>query len=199
MPATVPPTLLLDVMGTVVYDPFFEEVPRFLGMDLAELLKVKHPTAWVRFERDEIDEDTLLRDFFRDGRPFDGRGLKRAMAEAYRFLDGMEELLEELRAAGVPMHALSNYPRWYELIETRLRLSRFMTWRFVSCHTGVRKPDPDAYLGATRTLGCPPQACLFVDDRAANVEGAEAVGMPAVRFQTARGLREVLVRRGVLR
>ena len=29
--------LLLDVMGTLVYDPFYVEVPRFFGLELAEL------------------------------------------------------------------------------------------------------------------------------------------------------------------
>ncbi len=51
----------------------------------------------------------------------------------YRFLDGMETLLTRLHAAGYEMHALSNYPVWYQIIEEKLRLSRFMDWTFVSC------------------------------------------------------------------
>ena len=30
------PVLLLDVMGTLVYDPFYEEIPRFFGMSFQE-------------------------------------------------------------------------------------------------------------------------------------------------------------------
>jgi len=49
-------------------------------------------------------------------------------------------LLHELYAGGVPLHALSNYPRWYQLIEDRLELSRYLRWSFVSCLIGMRKP-----------------------------------------------------------
>ena len=38
--------------------------------------------------------------------------LTACQAECYRFLDGMEALLERLAARGVRMHAFSNYPAW---------------------------------------------------------------------------------------
>src|SRR5690606_26387034 len=84
-----PSVLLLDVMGTLVHDPFYVEIPRFFGMSLRELLAVKHPHAWVEFELDAIDEPTLLARFFADGRPVDGEGLRAAVRRAYRFLPGI--------------------------------------------------------------------------------------------------------------
>ena len=83
-------TLLFDVMGTLVYDPFFVEVPAFFGMTLEELLVAKHPTAWMDFETGTIEEGSLLARFFRDGRSFDHEGLKRCLSSAYRFIDGMD-------------------------------------------------------------------------------------------------------------
>jgi FMN hydrolase / 5-amino-6-(5-phospho-D-ribitylamino)uracil phosphatase len=196
MPA--PRVLLLDVMGTLVYDPFFVEVPRFFGVGLPELVQTKHPRAWVDFELDAIDERTLLARFFADGRAVDGEGLKAAMRAAYRLLPGVEPLLDELRERGVPMHALSNYPRWYALIEEELRLSSWLRWSFVSCNTGLRKPDPAAYLHASQTLGVEPAACLLVDDREDNCAAARDQGMDAVRFSDAGALRRALVERGLL-
>lgn len=190
--------LLLDVMDTLVYDPFHAEVPALFGMTLPELLAAKTPEAWPAFERGEWDEDRLAREYFRDGRRLDVAAMKRTLAAAYRFLPGVEALLEALRRAGVPMVALSNYPAWYRLVEERLRLSRFLSWERVSCATGVRKPDPEAYLGAARALGRRPDECLFVDDRTRNVAAAEAVGMPALLFVDAAGLRAALVERGIL-
>jgi HAD superfamily hydrolase (TIGR01509 family) len=190
--------LLLDVMGTLVHDPFYEVMPAFLGMTFDELLAVKHPTAWRDFELGCIDEPTLFARFFRDGRAFDGAGLKRATVRAYRFLAGIEELLGDLRGAGVEMHALSNYSEWWREIEARLGLSRYLAWSFVSCDTGVRKPDPEAYLLPARTLGRAPAECSFVDDREQNVAAARAVGMDGVHFAGARGLRLALRARGFL-
>jgi len=31
------------------------------------------------------------------------------------------------------VHALSNYPCWYHIIEEKLQLSRFLSWTFISC------------------------------------------------------------------
>ena len=193
------PVLLFDVMGTLVYEPFYVEVPAFFGMGLEELLEAKHPTAWAEFETGHTDEATLLATFFKDGRKFDHEKLKSCMMKAYRWLDGMEALLTELREAGFSIQALSNYPVWYRLIEMRLELSRYIQWSFVSCITGVRKPDPEAYLGAVRALGVDPGDCIFVDDQERNCRTARSVGIDAILFQNAESLRAEFVARDLLR
>lgn len=197
-PAAEPLVLLLDVMDTLVHDPYHREQPAFFGLDLEQLRALKHPTAWIEFERGAITEEEYLRRFFRDGRSFDHHGFRRHLAASYRWIEGMEELLAELAEGGLELHALSNYPVWYRLVEERLRLSRYLAWSFVSCRTGVRKPEPAAYLGAARALGRYPAQCLVVDDRPANVEGARRSGMPAILFEGAGSLREELGRIGLL-
>lgn len=193
-----PRVLLLDVMDTLVHDPFHAEIPRFFGLTLRELLPLLQPGSWVEFELDRLAEDEFLARFFADGRAVDREGLRAAVRAGYRLLPGIEPLLGELRERGVPMHALSNYPCWYVLVEDAVRLSRWVEWSFVSCRTGHRKPDPAAYVHAFRTLGVEPSACLFVDDREVNCTAAREQGMDAVRFTDAEALREALVQRGVL-
>jgi HAD superfamily hydrolase (TIGR01509 family) len=185
-------------MDTLVHDPFYVEVLEFFGMGLEPLFAIKSKQAWFEFECGRLDELALVDQYFANGRKLDLTGLRECMLAAYRFLPGVEPLLAELRDAGVQMHALSNYPVWFELIEQRLALSRFVEWSFVSCRTGVRKPDSTAYLGAAQQLRRPPHECLFVDDRASNCVAAEAIGMPAVQFTDAAALREALRERGVL-
>ena len=51
----------------------------------------------------------------------------------------------------------------------------------VSGATGLRKPDPAAFLDVVRRLGVAPQECVYVDDLALNVRAAAAVGMTGVR------------------
>lgn len=195
MPAR--PVLLLDVMDTLVHDPFYTEVLEFFAMDLDSLFAIKSKQAWKQFECGELDEAALVHRYFEDGRRLDLDGLRATMRRAYRFLPGIEALLAALREAEVEMHALSNYPVWWRMIEAELELSRFLSWGFVSCETGVRKPDPRAYLGAAEALGRAPSACLFVDDREKNCRGAEAVGMPAVCFENAEQLGAELRARGL--
>ena len=192
MSPPAPPILLLDVMGTLVRDPFYEDVPRALGMSLRQLIKAKDPDAWPTFECGTIDEEELYARFFADRRQVDGPRLKEALRAGYQWLPGIPDLLARLYDRGVSMHALSNYPVWYRMIEEKLHVSRWVTWSFVSCRTAERKPDPQAYLGAARALGRSPSSLLFVDDREENCQGARAVGMPAIRFEDAPSLTTAL-------
>ena len=192
------PILLLDVMGTLVYDPFDHEVPAFFGMTQKELLSQVKPGTWEAFERGEIDEATLEREYFADGRSYDHGALLAAMRGAYRWLPGMENLARDLRAAGHHLHTLSNYPEWWQTIEEVVGLSALVPWTFVSCRMGVRKPDAAIYRQAAAELGVDPARCLFVDDREVNCAGAREVGMGAVRFEGAEALRQHFGELGLL-
>jgi HAD superfamily hydrolase (TIGR01509 family) len=196
MPARV---ILWDIMDTLVHDPFFTHMPGFFGHRFEELVPRLRKGTWVDFELGVLDEPEFYARFFQDGSPIDGPGLKQCMSQAYRFIDGMETLLGELKQRGVPMHALSNYPIWYQLVEQSLGLSRYLELSFISCHTGFRKPAPEAFLGACQRLGEPPEACLLVDDRATNCAAARALGMSAFQFNgDIAALREALSSTGLL-
>ncbi|MCA9248114.1 MAG: HAD family phosphatase [Planctomycetales bacterium] len=186
------PVLLFDVMETLVTEPFYEAMPNFFGMTLEELLAVKHPTSWREFETGSLTEEQFIGRFFADGRFVDRDALRRCMYDAYEWIDDMQALLGELCAGGYAIHALSNYPSWYEMIEAKLQLSRYLEWTFVSCLTGVRKPDVRAYRRAAESLGVSVGECLFVDDRTVNVEAAQAAGMDAIVMTDARQLRSEL-------
>ncbi|KAG2424013.1 hypothetical protein HXX76_014838 [Chlamydomonas incerta] len=194
------PVLLFDIMDTVVYDPFFKEMPVFFNMSFKELLAAKHPTAWVEFECGEISEEQLLAKFFADGRTVDGEALKQMMVSTYRYLDGMPALLQRLGDAGYPLHACSNYPAWWRLIEDKLAPSRYLAWSFVSCEgpmMGFRKPSPEAFEACLRTLDVPASEVVFVDDRKVNVDAAVAVGLDGILFEGAEALEEALRARGL--
>ena len=68
----------------------------------------------------------------------------------------------------------------------------------VSYEVGVMKPDPRIYEEALRRSGLPASACVFVDDRPGNVEGARRVGMHAVRFESPAQFATELNRLGVV-
>ena len=52
----------------------------------------------------------------------------------------------------------------------------------ISTQVGAIKPDPKMYEAILQRLNADPSDCLFVDDRAANLEGAIAAGMKAVQM-----------------
>ncbi len=181
--------VLWDVMGTLVHDPFYQEMPEFFGLPFQDLIQTLEPGAWVDFELGQRTESEFLSDFFADGRDFDHQGFVRTVRDAYRWLPGMEALLAELRAAGHTMHTFSNYPVWYRMIEERLRVARFADWTFVSCLIGLRKPDPAAYARVLRGLGASAEQCIFIDDRGDNCKAAAEAGIHAIRFEGVEALR----------
>ncbi len=52
----------------------------------------------------------------------------------------------------------------------------------ISTQVGAIKPDPKMYEAILQRLNADPSDCLFVDDRATNLEGALAAGMKAVQM-----------------
>ncbi|MFT5224025.1 MAG: putative hydrolase of the HAD superfamily [Glaciecola sp.] len=109
---------------------------------------------------------------------------------------GMRELLRDVRAADVITLIASNYPTWIEDIEHTV-IANVADHLVVSCRIGERKPDAAFYTQVAATAGVPTDAITFVDDRAKNVEGAEATGMVGILFETADQVRADLENLGL--
>lgn len=190
--------VLFDVMDTLVADPFFRGIEDFFGCPRKELLQGLNPGQWPRFERAEIDMPTFLATMFRDGRAVDADALQAWLRARYAWLPGTEPLVRALHGAGVPLGALSNYPMWMEWLDAELGLSELLDLSHVSYRTGVRKPEPQAYLGACARMGVRPEQALFVDDRQENCDAARALGLATHRFNGAEGLARTLRQHGLL-
>ena len=68
----------------------------------------------------------------------------------------------------------------------------------ISGHVGVVKPDPRIYEILFERVRRRPSELLFVDDSAANVRAAEALGMAAIHFRRGVDLERELSARGAL-
>jgi len=195
----MPPLLVFDLMDTVVVDPFYREAMAYLGTTLADLGKVKHPTSWIEFETGIADEASFLERFYRAETALtlaDPLAFRQVFFDAWRFVPGMEELLGELKAAGHPLWVLSNYSPWAVELRRRLDLDRFFAGYCFSYEIGCRKPDPAAYRALVQKSGS--AHCLVIDDRPANVEGAQRAGLEGLLFIDAPQLRRTLRNRKLL-
>jgi putative hydrolase of the HAD superfamily len=106
----------------------------------------------------------------------------------------------ELRSAGYRTAILSNMPA--ETLQY-IRSSDALRWveEFVpavySCDYGEIKPNAGLFRVCLERLGAAPGECVFVDDSAANVEGARALGINAVRYESARQVADAVSAWGV--
>lgn len=113
---------------------------------------------------------------------------------------GVHAIVEELDARGVPLFAITNFSAdfWAPFhAGERAFFDRFRDI-VVSGEEKLLKPDPAIYYLALDRFRLRPDEALFIDDRAINVEGAEAVGMKAHLFTTAEDLRARLEAEGLL-
>ncbi|MCL2000162.1 MAG: HAD family phosphatase [Planctomycetes bacterium] len=69
----------------------------------------------------------------------------------------------------------------------------------LSFEVGQLKPHPAMYRAAVENAGCPAEECLFIDDLAANILGAERFGMRAILFEGVEKLEAELRKSGILR
>jgi 2-haloacid dehalogenase len=113
---------------------------------------------------------------------------------------GVHALVEELDACGVPLFAITNFSAdfWKPFRAKEDRFFRRFRDIVVSGEEKLLKPDPALYYLALDRFGLRAEEALFVDDRAINVDGAEAVGMHAHLFTGADDLRRRLEAEGLL-
>lgn len=113
---------------------------------------------------------------------------------------GMHALVEDLDAAGVPLFAITNFSHefwppfraeWPQLFD------RFRDV-VVSGDEKRVKPDPAIYNLALARFELEPGEAVFVDDNAANVAGAEALGIRSVLFSDVDDTRRALIDAGLL-
>ncbi len=110
---------------------------------------------------------------------------------------GMAELLRRLHGV-YPLYLLSdtNEIHFGYVQATVPTLSVFDAF-IVSYEVGAMKPDAPIYEEALRRSGVAASACVFIDDRPANVEGARRVGMRGVQFHSPAQLASELTGLGV--
>jgi epoxide hydrolase-like predicted phosphatase len=104
-----------------------------------------------------------------------------SMFAGMRPLEQMTDAVRAVRARGLKTGLVSN--SWSLDHYDRELLRELFDEVVISAEVKLHKPQPEIYLLAAKGLGVEPSVCLFVDDLQENCEGAEAVGMTAIRHR----------------
>jgi putative hydrolase of the HAD superfamily len=104
-----------------------------------------------------------------------------SMFSGMKPMESMVHAVRELRASPLKTGLVSN--SWSVDHYDRGLLAELFDDAVISAEVGMHKPQPEIYLLAAERLGVAPEVCLFVDDLRENCEGAEAVGMAAIRHR----------------
>jgi 2-haloacid dehalogenase len=109
------------------------------------------------------------------------------------------EVLAELRAAGIPLYALSNWSA--ETFPAALPRYPFLGWFdgiVVSGDVRAVKPDRRIYDALLERYDLQRDSILFIDDVAPNVAAARSLGIRSIQFTDAPALRGELATLGLL-
>jgi HAD superfamily hydrolase (TIGR01509 family) len=99
-------------------------------------------------------------------------------------LEGLSDLLTDLRAAGIRTAVCSSsYRRWIDIVLDRFDLGDFDAVVSVADLEGPGKPAPDPYLHAAAELETPPARCVAVEDSTHGVEAAAAAGYHVLAYK----------------
>lgn len=187
--------ILFDVMDTLLADPFREALRAATTVPLEDVFARRDADLWPAFERGELTEAEYWQGWESAGIPFDAAAFHRTRRHGTRWLPGMAELLDDL-AGRVRRVAASNYPVWIDELAS-VHLDGRIDQVLASHHLGVRKPDPRFFERTLAAVDSEPRQALFVDDRPANVEAAEACGIASHRYTDVGTLRSWLATHGL--
>jgi putative hydrolase of the HAD superfamily len=103
-------------------------------------------------------------------------------------VEGTFEIADALRRHGYGVHLGTNQEQHRAThMRTTLGYDDVFDVSCYSCELGVVKPQPAFFAEAARRIGAPPQAILFIDDSAKNVDGARAAGLAAEQWDHVQG------------
>jgi len=192
--------VIFDYGEVLCHKPTSEEMARlagFFGVDVERL-----PAMWRR-NRDPFDRGDLTAEAYWSALAEEaGISLSPAQLEQVCELDlamwssvnlPMVEWTRQLRAYGLRVGLLSNM-HLDMVAHCRKHFSWLKEFDFLTFSGEVRllKPDPAIYKHTLQGLKMRASEALFLDDRAVNVQGARAVGIRAIQFQSVSKLRHEL-------
>lgn len=109
-------------------------------------------------------------------------------------IHGTVEILKEIRdSKKYRLYALTNWSE--QTFPWALQQFEFLHWFegiVVSGHEKTRKPFPEFYQILFDRYNVNPANALFIDDSLRNIEGAKAVGLAGIHFQSPEQLKEEL-------
>jgi len=108
-------------------------------------------------------------------------------------------ILEELKASGYELHALTNWSaETFPFARDRFAFLERFESILVSADVGLIKPDPRIFELLLARIGRTPAECVYIDDNPKNVAAAAALGLDAIAFEGAARLRAELTQRDLL-
>jgi epoxide hydrolase-like predicted phosphatase len=101
-----------------------------------------------------------------------------------RLDDDLVHFLRDLRPRYKTAVLSNAWPNARQVFTELFGLGNAVDAMVISSEEGIMKPDARIYQIAAERLGIQPEEAVFVDDMAANIQGAQAIGMHGIQFES---------------
>ena len=156
---------------------------------------------WQEYDRGEISTDETREIYVESMLPED-RELAREYFDCWYkkhfVIEGIPELLSELKEKGYKLYLLSDYPICFEYVWESFELFDMFDGRGVSYELHARKREKTAFPLLLERYGLIAEECFFVDDLYLNTDAARECGLGAHLFTTTECLRAELKGLGII-
>jgi putative hydrolase of the HAD superfamily len=188
--------VIFDLGGVVVrWDP--ERFSRdYLQNEVEKkdvLLRLLGHDDWRRFDGGFLSEDELMQAFCARSSVSQERTIEiiECIKQSLELIEETNELIYELKAAGVPLYCISNMSfAHYDFLREKYDFFECFNDQVISSHVKMTKPDKNIYELAIQQFGVDPQSTVFVDDREDNILAAESCGLGVVHFERSATCRQ---------
>jgi putative hydrolase of the HAD superfamily len=189
MPAIT--TLFWDIGGVILTNGWDhnsrQEAVTAFHLDEKDF-RERHDLCFPAFDAGQISlNEYLNRTLFYKPQPFTREEFTAFMfAQSREYSDTRAILDDAARSGKYLIASINNEPR--ELNQYRIEafhLRRDFQAFFSSCYVNVRKPEEAIYRIALEVTQRPSENCVFIDDRALNLENPRRLGMHVIHHQNA--------------
>jgi putative hydrolase of the HAD superfamily len=203
MPKISSRTLFFDIGGVLLTNAWDtaarKQASEAFSLDWSEF-EPRHGMLKTAFETGRLSLDAYIRkSLFHRSRSFSPDDFKAFMFSRSQLLGETLEWVRKLARSGKHrLFTLNNESQ--ELHEYRVKsfqMEEMFSGFLASCYLGQAKPDEGIYLSAIGIASCSKKGAIFIDDRALNVEPAEALGLAAFKFSDLDDLRARLKHDGI--
>lgn len=112
--------------------------------------------------------------------------------EHYRVIEGMPEIIDELKSRGIKLYLLSNYSDRFEQCYARYELLHRFDGQLISYTVGTGKDDPEFFKMLLKKYDLKAEECIYFDDYPRFVKVARTLGIDGHHFIDAASTRALL-------
>ena len=102
----------------------------------------------------------------------------------YLAIEGIKELLDELKSFKVPIAIASSSPRIFiEAVIKKIHIADYFHEWISGEEVPKSKPEPDVFLKAAELLNVHPERCIVIEDSKSGIIAAKSAGMKCIGYK----------------